>query len=420
MPRPVHFVFNIAFVFFLLLTAACQQGKHEKTPTSGAQVLLSTPPPAVDIPILMYHKVDTFAYSRYWVSDRLFDRQMAALQAYGYKTITLADFLDYRAGKITLPEHPIIITFDDGYQDFYTQAVPILKSKGLSATVFLPTGKIGTSEKDRQNNSWDSKEAVYPANHLIWDEVRAFVREGFQVGSHTVTHPDLASIPESQIKQELSGSRSDLQDKLGLKVDIFCFPGGSGAADQAIQSDLQEAGYTAAVTTFKGFANTATSNIYSLPRLIITEQNSVVLDPTQPALFFMRKVDPNFPIPIISISKVEFLGRDGLPEAAAAPGDSVMMKITLKSRGAVLPVQISVKLMSSSEHSIVVYFKQTLQLARMNRNAKTYNFNVPIPKDSLPGQNYYAITINDQQAVLEFASSGWKEAFLVQKLLINK
>jgi hypothetical protein len=129
----------------------------------------------------------------------------------------------------------------------------------------------------------------------------------------------------------------------------------------------------------------------------------------------MRNVDPNFPIPIISISKVEFLGRDGQPAAAAAPGDSVMMKITLKSRGAVLPVQISVKVMSSSEHNIVVYFNQTLQLDRMNRNAKTYDFNIPIPKDILPGQNYYAITINDQNAVLEFASSGWKDAFLVKQ-----
>jgi peptidoglycan/xylan/chitin deacetylase (PgdA/CDA1 family) len=414
MPSPARFV-NILLVTFLLLTTACQHEKHEETLTSGGQVNLSTPPPAVDIPILMYHKVDTVAYSKYWVSDRLFDRQMAALQAYGYKTITLADFLDYRAGKITLPEHPIIITFDDGYQDFFTHAVPILKSKGLSATVFLPTGKIGTSEKDRQNNSWDSKEAVYPTYHLIWDEVRALVKEGFQVGSHTVTHPDLASIPESQIKQELTRSRSDFQDKLGLKVDIFCFPGGSGAADQNIQSDLQEAGYTAAVTTFKGFANTATSNIYSLPRMIITEQNSVVLDPAHTTLFFMRNVDPNFPIPIISISKVEFLGRDGQPAAAAAPGDSVMMKITLKSRGAVLPVQISVKVMSSSEHNIVVYFNQTLQLDRMNRNAKTYDFNIPIPKDILPGQNYYTITINDQNAVLEFASSGWKDAFLVKQ-----
>ena len=414
MPRPVQFVINISLVLFLLLTPACQPGKFEKTPTSGSQVIQSTPLPAVDIPILMYHKVDSFAYSKYWVSDRLFDRQMAALRAYGYKTISLTDFLDYRAGKITLPEHPIIITFDDGYQDFYTHAVPILKSRGLTATEFLPTGKIGTNEENRQDNSWDSHEAAYPTKHLIWKEVKDFIKDGFQVGSHTVTHPDLSSISDDQIKQELARSRSDFQDKLGLQVELFSYPGGSGAANPAIQSDVQEAGYRAAVTTFKGYANTATSTIYSLPRLIITEQNSIVLDPARPALFFMRTVDPNFPIPFISIANVEFSGRDGQPTTVASPGDSVIMKITIRSRGAVLPVRISVKVLGSSEHSIVVYFSHTLQLDRMNRNAKTYDLNLPIPKDIVLGQNFYAITINDRFAVLEFASSGWQAAFLVR------
>jgi peptidoglycan/xylan/chitin deacetylase (PgdA/CDA1 family) len=413
MPRQVLFVIYVSMLLSLIFNAPYKLA-DEKASISGPQVIVSTPQPAFDIPILMYHKVDTFAYSKYWVSDRLFEKQMAALQAYGFKTISLTDFLDYRAGKITLPEHPIIITFDDGYQDFYTHAVPILKSKGLTATVFLPTGKIGTSEKNRQDNSWDSHEAAYPTKLLIWNEVKAFIKDGFLVGSHTVTHPALSSIPEDQIKQELAGSRSDILDKLGLQVDIFSYPGGSGAADQAVQSDVEEAGYRAAVTTFNGFANTVTSNLFSLPRVMITEQNSVVLDPTQPTLFFMRKIDPNFPIPFISITNVEFLSRDSQPTTVASPGDSVIMKITIRSRGAVLPTRISVKMLSSSEHSIVVYFSQTLRLDRMNRNAKTYGFNIPIPKDIVLGQNFYAIKINDQYAVLEFASSGWKDAFLVK------
>jgi peptidoglycan/xylan/chitin deacetylase (PgdA/CDA1 family) len=414
MPRSGHLAINISLLLILILTAACQFEKHEMASTSGPQVLGSTFSPAVDIPILMYHKVDAISYSNYWVSDKLFTRQMAALKAYGYQTITLTDFLDYRAGKATLPEHPIIITFDDGYQDFYTHAVPILKSKGLIATIFLPTGKIGTSEEDRQDNSWDSKEAAYPTKLLIWDEVRDFIKDGFQVGSHTVTHPDLSSIPDSQIKQELDQSRSDFRDKLGLQVDVFSYPGGSGADSQIVHSDLQEAGYRAAVTTSSGIANTATSDIYSLPRLMITEHNSVVLDPTQPNLFFMRKVDPNFPISIISIANVEFLGRDGQLTAVASPGDSVNMKVTISSRGAVLPVQITVNVLSSSAQTVAPYFSQTMNFDHVNRKGKTYDFNIPISKDIGLGQVYYNITIDDQYAVLEFASSGWKNAFLVE------
>ena len=362
----------------------------------------------------MYHKVDTVAFSKYWVSDTTFARQMAALKAYGFQTITLTDFLNYRAGKVSLPERPIIITFDDGYQDFYTHAVPILKSMGLTATVFLITGKIGTSEKDRQDNSWDSKEAIYPTKLLIWDEVRAFIKEGFQVGSHTVTHPDLASIPDSQIKQELARSRADLQDRLGLQVDIFSYPGGSAADNPTVHSDLQQAGYRAAVTTVKGFASTATSAIYSLPRLMITERNSVVLDPAQPNLFFMRTVDPNFPIPFISISNVGFFGPDGQLTEFAAPGNTVNMKVTILGRGALLPAQVTVQVLSGSDFSITPYFSQTLHLDHVHRDAKTYDFNIPIPKDIVSGQDYYNITIADQYAVLQFASSGWESAFVVK------
>ncbi len=72
------------------------------------------------------------------------------------------------------------------------------------------------------------------------------------------------------------------------------------------------------------------------------------------------------------------------------------------------------KVLSGSDYSIAPYFSQTLNIGRVNREAKTYDFNIPIPKDIVPGQEYYNITIDDQYAVLEFASSGWKNAFLVK------
>jgi hypothetical protein len=128
----------------------------------------------------------------------------------------------------------------------------------------------------------------------------------------------------------------------------------------------------------------------------------------------MRKIDPDFPIPIISIANVEFLGRNGQLTTVASPGDSVNMKVTISSRGAVLPVLITVKALSGSDYSIAPYFNQTLNIGPVNREAKTYDFNIPIPKNIVPGQENYNITINDQYAVLVFASSGWKNAFLIQ------
>lgn len=414
MLRLVRFYITVSLLFILSLTTVRLPEERDIKSTAGPQVISTTIPPALDIPILMYHKVDNIAYSKYWVSDGLFARQMAALKAYGFQTISLTDFLDYRTGKATLPEHPIIITFDDGYQDFYTHAVPILKSQGMLATIFLPTGKIGANEKDRQNNAWDTKEAVYPTHHLIWDEVKAFVKDGFQVGSHSVTHADLASIPDSQIRQELARSRSDIQGRLGRQIEIFSYPGGSGVDIQSVLSALQKAGYRAAVTTYNGFANTAASDNYRLPRMMISELNSVVLDKTRPNSFFMRKVDPNFPIPIISIKNVEFLGLEGEPMAVASPGDLILMKFTIKRRGADLPVHITTKVLCGSDHSIAPFFSQTLHIEHLDRKAKTYNFYILIPSDIVPGQVYYDITIEDQYAVLEFASSGWKNAFLAK------
>src|SRR5450830_1645574 len=111
------------------------------------------------------------------------------LTSYGYQTITFMNLLDYLDHGKTLPEKPVIITSDDGYQDIYTYAFPILKNYGYKLTEFLVTGLVGNSDADRKTNEWDANNSQVPQRSLlIWPEVIQMSKYGCEFQSHTVTH----------------------------------------------------------------------------------------------------------------------------------------------------------------------------------------------------------------------------------------
>jgi hypothetical protein len=126
--------------------------------------------PDVDVPILMYHKVtDTATPCDEWtITKDLFEKQMHALSAYGYDTVSLQDFLDYRDGSATPPDHPVILTFDDGYQNLYTEVRPVLNSYGFMGTGFLITDYMGTSV--RQAKSFDSRDPDCIMPVMLWSK----------------------------------------------------------------------------------------------------------------------------------------------------------------------------------------------------------------------------------------------------------
>lgn len=366
-------------------------------------------PVGTDVPILMYHKVGGKAYSKYWVSDAVFARQMAALKAYGYQAVSLADYLAYRAGSETPPQHPIIITFDDGYQDFYTDAVPILKANGMTAIAFIITSRIGSSEADRQTNSWDAPEKNFPANHLIWSEIRSFSAEGFGVGSHTVHHLSLLTLTNDQVKQELSVSRAALQANVGLPVFFFSYPGGRGYNQPAIHADLQEAGYQAAVCSTNGIANTLTSDVWALPRLMVLDANSVVYDPAHPNAFLMRQVDPAFPIPQISHIHLTFYHLDGSTSRTFSPGDKVALRIVFRNTGA--PSDLRIRLIlkyPSSPDTAGIYTSEAESHILDGKAEMVIPFS--LPQALQPGWLDDEIVINDRFDILNFTSSGWSPA----------
>lgn len=184
------------------------------------------------IPILTYHYIrqlpgdDDPLGQNLSVSPENFARQMAYLKSSGYESMT---FDDLRAGKI--PKKPVIITFDDGYEDAYENAFPALKDNGMRGVFYVITGFVGRDL------------------YLTWSQINKMSEAGMVFGSHTVNHPDLTSntITQEKIAQELSLSKKALEDRLDKTINDFCYP--SGKATTATVDYVYEAGYKTAVST---------------------------------------------------------------------------------------------------------------------------------------------------------------------------
>jgi len=199
----------------------------------------------------MYHYVNTTPPPAGPYADSLtvrtheFEEQMAYLVDNGYTVIGYAR-LEAGLQGASMPEKPVILTFDDGGADNYSVAYPILRKHGFAATFFLITGKVGGE------------------GYVTWDEVREMHTEGMAIGSHTVSHPDLSAVGAERLAKELEESRDEIERQVGVAPTAFCYP--SGAYDDEVIAALIEAGYRMAVTTKPGKeANRDTT--FELPRV---------------------------------------------------------------------------------------------------------------------------------------------------------
>lgn len=172
--------------------------------------------------VLMYHAICD-APGPTSIDAATFRGQMDVLAARGYKALSLRDLAAWHEGRAELPARAAVVTFDDGFADFAEQAAPALLARGWSATVFLPTGRLGGKE------DWDG--ADEPARPLMtWAQVEELAARGIDFGAHSVSHADLTKLGAAQMEWEISQSSKDIERHLGEAPASFAPPYGRSSA----------------------------------------------------------------------------------------------------------------------------------------------------------------------------------------------
>lgn len=223
------------------------------------------------VPILMYHSVSAVArpaFRRFAVSPGRFRAHLSALRDRGYHALTLADFLRWRAGggeaaRSSLPGRPVVLTFDDAFEDFFTTALPLLEEYGFRASLYVPSAYVGQAAR------WLHREGEQDRPLMSWDQLREAQRRGTECGGHSRSHPSLDLLPAAQALEEVSRCKAELEDHLGARVRTFAYPYGHYSA--ATVRAVQQAGYLGACGV-RDLPCTPTSPVFALPRWTVTAE----------------------------------------------------------------------------------------------------------------------------------------------------
>ncbi|HLI08550.1 MAG TPA: polysaccharide deacetylase family protein [Ktedonobacteraceae bacterium] len=206
-----------------------------------APILVPAKLPAVTltVPIMMYHHVSNkpapnLLEYNLTVTTTDFDQQLTWLQQHGYQSISETDLFDaFYYGK-ALPAHPVMLTFDDGYEDMYTDALPVLLAHHDRGVFYIITGMIG-------------------GDYLTWNQVRTLAHNGMQIASHTIHHVNVGDPPAwTSTQAELQVSKQTLEQQLHEPIQFFCYPSGEPfhndtyTEQQAVLADLFNDGYVGA------------------------------------------------------------------------------------------------------------------------------------------------------------------------------
>lgn len=222
------------------------------------------------VPILMYHEVTPEphpAYRKWSVALSQFRAHMRWLATAGYATVDLDTLLEARCGRRTLPARAVVITFDDGYRDCVRYTLPILRDHGFSATYFLVTSLIGMTAE------WLREDPGIELPLLSWREVEEIEAAGCRCEAHSMTHPELTSIPAEHCWDELRLSRLVLERRLGRPVRHMAYP--YGKFDERVRAMARHAGYRSARSTQPGLSP-SDDDPYALRQVPILGTDSLV------------------------------------------------------------------------------------------------------------------------------------------------
>lgn len=193
------------------------------------------------VPILMYHRLAAIPGDRNALPPEKFKEQLEYLASHGYHTISPNDLYQYYHNKKPLPSKPILLTFDDGYTDNFTEALPLLKKYHMTATVCPISDWIG------RENKWENFNKALTTT-MSYEQLEEWSHAGMQIISHTVNHPFLSQLTGDELSAELKNSKASLETKLGMPIDYLCYPYGDFTAET--KQAARQAGYKIALAIF--------------------------------------------------------------------------------------------------------------------------------------------------------------------------
>lgn len=236
--------FGVIYYFETYTPSQNNQALLKKLPPDIKKAIANPPVPSTSsatlrIPILMYHYVENVTDPKDKIRKSLaippaiFSLQLQTLKNDGYTFMNMAELADVIDGKTKLPQKGVVLTFDDGYRDFYTDVFPILEQYNIKAVSYVISGFIN---KPNYMFDWQIKELI--KSKLV------------EIGAHTLHHPDLSRLPFNRLQLEVSQSKSDLESEFGIPVVSFAYPYGSFNTS-AIDA-VRAAGFRSATTTLPG------------------------------------------------------------------------------------------------------------------------------------------------------------------------
>lgn len=206
-------------------------------------------PGEVEIPILLYHHVHPDPPSHnYWIDAENFEDQMQVLSDLGYHTVTPTQLRQAILQGLQLPPKPVIITFDDGNEDNYGYAFPIMQKFGFIGAVYIVANRLSAD------------------GFLSAEQLKEMAAAGWEIGSHSMTHADLAEVTANKLREEILDSRLHLEREIGVEVRSFAYPFGSFVS--ALGTKVENYGYRTAMGLGKKTLHDL-NTIYYLDRITI-------------------------------------------------------------------------------------------------------------------------------------------------------
>lgn len=209
-------------------------------------------PSAIDLPILVYHHVvPDHAPGVLYVTPDAFEQQLRFLSDNGYQSVSFADLADSLEYGLPLPERPVILSFDDGWENQFQYGFPLLQKYGFGATFYIVSGYV-----DHQN-------------FMTTDQLQAMMAAGMTMGCHSHTHPALTSVGTgARLEAEVAGSKAWLEDHFGIAVDTFAYP--YGAYSASVTAVVTAAGFRTARTCDTG-TRAAADHLATLPAVLYSQ-----------------------------------------------------------------------------------------------------------------------------------------------------